>query len=157
MEATVQNFRQTCGYQGLLVLDTTTWSHDYSDQYMGALEQYDAGLTTSGKHNLAFARHDYTNDYNNNWSYSTWVGDTGGSETAHVIMETEFGNQNGSSENAGWSSAICSSYATQMFARSNIAGGTAFVWNWVDANCIANLPASLVSPWGNDVATWLAG
>lgn len=157
MEATVHLFRSN-GYQGVLVLDTTTWSHDYSDTYMGNLEAYDATQTASKQHNLMYARHDYLNDYSGNvWSYATWQAGTGNSETAHVIFETEFGNYNGTKfgSSASFSLGETNGYVTNMFTRSNIAGGCAFVWNWVDLNSIANLPSTLVNPWGNDVANWL--
>lgn len=156
MQGTVQYFRQTCNYTGLLVIDPNDYAHEYSDGLFGALEVYDASVR-GGTHNLAFARHDYTDDYGGNWSYGAWVNNTGGNETSHVMMETEFGNQNGSNQNNGFSQAETSGFATQMYNRSNIAGGTAFLWNWVDANSMCNLPANLINPWGNDVATWLAG
>ena len=104
MKATVAQFRQTEGYQGMLVIDTTTWSHDYSDSYMGQLEAYDATLTSAGQSTLGFARHDYTNDYGNNFTGAAWIGNTGGTETAHVMYETEFGNlcNGGSWQSDAW-------------------------------------------------------
>jgi hypothetical protein len=158
MKATVHLFR-TNGYQGCLVLDTTTWSHDYDDTNMSSIEAYDATLTASGRHNLMFARHDYLNDYANHiWSDPTWVGATGGNATAHVIFETEFGYFNGQfGSSSGFASGETSGYKVDMFLRSNIAGGCAFVYNWVDTNSIASLSGTLTNPWGIDVANWLAG
>lgn len=158
MQATINLFR-TNGYQGVLVLDTTTWSHDYDNTNMNTIETYDATKTISGQHNLMFARHDYLNDYSGNvWSNATWQAGTGGTATAHVIFETEFGNYNGPTfgSSTSFSSGETTGYIANMFTRTNIAGGCAFVWNWVDLNSIATLPATLTNPWGTDVANWLA-
>jgi Cellulase (glycosyl hydrolase family 5) len=159
MEATVSEFRSTAGYQGLLVLDTTTWSHDYSDTYMGQIEAYDAGLTASGRANLAFARHDYCNDYGNEWNSGTWISDTGGSETAHVMYETEYGNYNGpGNQSDAWSAGITGYFKTDLLDRSNVAGADAFLFgNWFDANAMSNDPVG-ASPttWGSDVESWLS-
>jgi hypothetical protein len=156
MQGTVATFR-SAGYQGLLVIDSTQWSHLYDDSSFTALEIYDAARTSSKNHNLAFARHDYTDDYGGNWSQSTWVNDTGGTATAHVMMETEFGNQNGTNISASFSAAETAGQKTQMFARNNIAGGTAFLANWVDQNSIADSSGNNVTTWGNDVKNWLSG
>jgi hypothetical protein len=159
MEATVQTFRAS-GYQGMLVLDTTTWSHDYSDQYMGMLESYDATKTTSGKHNLAFARHDYCNDYGNVWNSGTWIADTGGSETQHVMFETEFGNYNGAgNQSDSWSAAITAYFKTDLYDRSNVAGGEAFLFGpWFDANAMSTDPTgNTPTTWGKAVKNWLSG
>ncbi len=159
MEATVSHFRTTLGYQGLLVLDTTTWSHDYDDVPMGAVESLDATLTSSGKANLAFARHDYTNDYNNVWSGPAWIGYTGGTETAHVMYETEFGNYNGPGvQSDTWSAAVTSYFKTDLFDRSNVAGADAFLFgNWFDANALStDAPGNTPTTWGNDVKNWLS-
>jgi len=159
MKATVAQFRQTAGYQGLLVIDTTTWSHDYSDTYMGQLEAYDATLTASGKPNLAFARHDYTNDYGNNFTGAAWIANTGGGETAHVMYETEFGNYNGPGiQSDGWSAAITSYFKTDLFDRSNVAGADAFLFgDWSDANAMSSDPSGgAPTTWGGDVKNWLS-
>lgn len=154
MQATVHLFRSD-GYQGVIVLDTPEWSHDYDDGNMSTIEAYDATQTSSGHHNLMFARHDYWDDYGGNWSYGAWEGATGGTATAHVIFDTEFGNYNNGAQNTGFSGAETAGFVTNMFSRTNIAGGVAFVWNWVDPNSITNLPASFTNPWGNDVQNWL--
>lgn len=156
MTATIDTFRND-GYQGLLVLDSTQWSHTYDDGSFSALEAHDASRRTAGKHNLAFARHDYTDDYGGNWSYDAWVNGTGGGATNHVLMETEFGNQNGSNENASFSAAETSGFRAQMFDRPNIAGGTAFLFNWVDDNRMCDPTGNNLSGWGNDVVNWLSG
>ena len=159
MTATVLQFRQTAGYQGLLVIDTTTWSHDYSDSYMGQLEAYDATLTASHQSNIAFARHDYTNDYGNNFTGAAWIANTGGSETTHVMYETEFGNYNGPGlQSDAWSAAITSYFKTDLYDRSNLAGADAFLFgNWSDANAISSDPSgNTPTTWGNDVKNWLS-
>jgi uncharacterized repeat protein (TIGR01451 family) len=160
MKATLAQFRQTEGYQGMLIIDTTTWSHDYSDQYMGELEAYDATLASSGQANLAFARHDYTNDYGNNFTGGAWIGNTGGTETAHVMYETEFGNYNGGSwQSNAWSGEITSYFKTDLYDRSNIAGADGFLFgNWSDANAMSSDPSgnAPTNPWGTDVENWLS-
>ena len=158
MKATVAEFRTTAGYQGMLIIDTTTWSHDYSDTTMGELETYDATLTKSGKHNLAFARHDYCNDYTNDvFSGTTWIGATGGSETAHVMIETEFGNYDNPYESASWSAAATAYFKTDLFDRSNVGGAEAFLFgNWFDDNAMSSdAVGAMPTTWGNDVKNWL--
>lgn len=159
MRATVARWRLTNGYQGVLVIDTTTWSHDYSDSYMSQLEFYDATLTKSGRHNLVFSRHDYCNDYRNfSFNGGTWVAATGGEATAHVLLETEFGNYNGAGNtSSGWSKSIASYFHTSGFARANIAGMTAFLFgNWYDANGMSHDAAGASrTAWGDDVRAFL--
>jgi hypothetical protein len=159
MKATVAQFRQTAGYQGLLILDTTTWSHDYSDDYMGQVEAYDATLTSSHQPNIAFARHDYTNDYGNNFTGAAWIANTGGSSTAHVIYETEFGNYNGPGiQSDAWAAAVTGYFKTNLFDRSNVAGADAFLFgNWYDANAMSSDPSgNATTTWGGDVKNWLS-
>jgi hypothetical protein len=159
MKAAVAQFRQTAGYQGLLVIDTTTWSHDYSDAYMGQIEAYDATLTESHQSNIAFARHDYTNDYGNNFTGAAWTSNTGGSETAHVMYETEFGNYNGPGiQSDAWSAAITGYFKTDLYDRSNVAGADAFLFgNWSDANAMSSDSAgNAPTTWGSDVENWLS-
>lgn len=158
MQATLTQFRQTLGYQGLLVLDTTTWSHDYSDSPMTQIEAFDATLTASGKSNLAFARHDYCNDYGNVWSGSKWIAATGGSATAHVVFETEFGNYNGTGNQSDtWSAAATAYFTTDLFDRTNVAGAEAFLFgNWFDANAMSSDAEGMApTTWGTDVIGWL--
>jgi hypothetical protein len=159
MQATLTQLRTTLGYQGLLVLDTTTWSHDYSDGPMTQIEAFDATLTASGKANLAFARHDYCNDYGNVWSGSKWIANTGGTATAHVMFETEFGNYNGAGNQSDtWSAAVTAYFKTDLFDRSNVAGAEAFLFgNWFDANAMSSdSPGAQPTTWGTDVIGWLS-
>jgi hypothetical protein len=159
MQATLTQFRTTLRYQGLLVLDTTTWSHDYSDTAMSQMEAFDASLTAAGKANIAFARHDYCNDYGNVWSGTKWIANTGGSATAHVIFETEFGNYNGPGKQSDtWSAAATAYFKTDLFDRPNVAGAEAFVFgNWFDANAMSSDPqGAQPTTWGTDVQGWLS-
>jgi endoglucanase len=159
MEATVTQFRTALGYQGLLVLDTTTWSHDYSDAPMSQMETFDATLTQSGKANIAYARHDYCNDYGNVWSGAKWIANTGGTATAHVMFETEFGNYNGTGNQSDtWAAAATAYFKTDLFDRPNVAGAEAFLFgNWFDANAMSNDPAGAQpTTWGTDVTNWLS-
>lgn len=159
MQATLMHFRKTIGYQGLLVLDTTTWSHDYSNSPMTQMESFDATLTGSGAANLAFARHDYTNDYANVWSSSKWITNTGGATTAHVMFETEFGNYNGAGNQSDtWSAAVTAYFKTDLFDRPNVAGAEAFLFgDWFDANAMSADPqGSQPTTWGADVTNWLS-
>ena len=156
MEATVELFRSN-GYEGVLVLDTTNWSHAYSDQYMGMLEVYDAGLAASHQHNLVFSRHDYTNDYDNDWTYVSWVANTGGTASAHVLLETEFGYDNGGVVSDAFCLDETVGFKSQMYRRSNIAGGVAFVFNWMDANSMCDADGTGLTDWGRYVLNWLSG
>ncbi len=93
--ATVAHFRNTIGYKGLLVVDTNQWSHLYDDTLMTGIETYDATLTGTGRANVAFARHDYGNEYSGHtWNAATWAAENGGSARKHVIVQTEYGVYN---------------------------------------------------------------
>jgi hypothetical protein len=156
MRATVAHWR-SIGYTGVLVIDTPVWSHAYDDAAMSALETYDAGRPgMGGKHQLAFAKHDYANegwpDGNNTFSATKWRGDTGGADRDHLIWETEFGNYNGSPSTVhpSWSRQAAAFFTDELNgARPNYVGYTAFVWGpWWDANALTDTSNSTPTVWG---------
>jgi hypothetical protein len=146
MQASVKHFRDTIGYRGLLVIDPIWWANSgtggqgYDDARYSALEAYDAARAGMSSHQLAFAKHDYANGYANKaWNGGSWSAAQGGSQTKHLIFETEFGNYNGSpsSVNGAWSAAAASFFGQRFAAQQNYVGAAAFVFGpWYDANAM---------------------
>jgi hypothetical protein len=161
MQASVKYFRETLGYRGLLVIDPIWWANSgtggqgYDDARYSALEAYDAARAGMGTHQLAFAKHDYANEYAGKaWSAAAWAAAQGGSQTKHLIFETEFGNYNGDSStvNNAWSAAAASFFSGRFAAQPNYVGAAAFLFGpWFDANAMTG--ADNVSPtaWGTAV------
>ena len=102
MQASIKYFRETIRYKGLLVIDPIWWANSgtggqgYDDARYSALEAYDAARAGMGTQQLAFAKHDYANEYAGKaWNAGAWSAAAGGAQTKHLIFETEFGNYNG--------------------------------------------------------------
>lgn len=159
MEATEQQFRSD-GYNGLLILDTNNYAHQYNDADMTALENNDAKLAgMHGKNQICFAKHDYAPDYSNPnvWTATTWTtNDYGGSPwnfTNHCIIETEFGNYNGSPStiHPSWSQSAASGMASEL-NNGNLQGAEAFLFGpWYDANAMTINDNSTPTQWGGYV------
>ena len=84
MQASIKYFRETIGYRGLLVIDPIWWANSgtggqgYDDARYSALEAYDAARPRMGSHQLAFAKHDYANEYAGKaWSAGAWTAGAG--------------------------------------------------------------------------------
>lgn len=157
MKDTVSKFR-SWGYTGPLFIDTPYWSSAYDDGYMTQLEQYDATLLSTGKHQIVFARHEYANGAgsfdSNNWANNSY----GGTDTKHVICETEFGNYNGSqgSVNLNWSQQAANYLGTTAFNKVNYCGGIAFLHGpWYDGNATTQGDNVTPTQWGNYVKAGL--
>jgi len=158
MKATIATFR-TAGYTGILLLDTTEWSHTYNDADFTALEQHDSTQTgMNGKHQIIFAKHDYGQEYSGNWSESAWKANNGGWDmTKHAVWETEFGNYVSSGPTPAWSKSAAIGLA-QKVSDGTIVGATAFVYNWVDANTMVGSDLITPNEWGGYVKNnFLAG
>lgn len=151
MRATIAHFRSTAGYKGLLIVDPNTWAHAYDDTRFSGIESYDSTLTGTGKANVAFARHDYPNDYSGNtFNGSTWLAATGGSDESHIIIESEYGVYNGPGTNVpAWGNPSSTYFAGQMQTRPNFAGAAPFLFGpWLDANAITTSDNSTTTTWG---------
>jgi hypothetical protein len=162
MQSSVQYFRETIGYRGLLVIDPIWWANSggggqgYSDARYSALEAYDAARPgMAAGHQLAFAKHDYANNYPGKvWNPNAWVAAQGGAQKKHLIFETEFGNYNGdpSTVSAAWSSAAASFFAGRFAAQPNYVGAAAFVFGpWWDANALTGSDNVTPTAWGGTV------
>jgi hypothetical protein len=161
MQASIKHFRETLGYRGLLVVDPIWWANSggggqgYDDGRYSALEAYDAARTGMGAHQLAFAKHDYANNYPGKaWNAGAWVAAQGGSQTKHLIFETEFGNYNGdpSTVSASWAAAAASFFAGRFAAQPNYVGAAAFLFGpWYDANAMTGADNATPTAWGTAV------
>lgn len=161
MKATLTTFRGL-GYTGILLIDTTGWSHAYNDASMTALEQWDAGLI--GTHQLIFCKHDYANEgYANpdsGFDFAHWAVNGGSwNFNAHLVCESEFGNYNGSPSTVhnAWSSGA----ATWMASKVNdgtLVGAQAFLFGpWFDANAMTTSDNVTTTTWGGYVKTNFVG
>ena len=160
MRATVAHWR-SLGYRGVLVIDTPVWSHAYDDASMTALERYDAGQPgMGGSPQLVFAKHDYANegwpDGGATFDPAKWRADTGGAQRNHVILESEFGNDNGGAATVhpSWSRQAATFFADELAdaSRPSYAGATAFVWGpWWDANALTDSTDTAPTTWGTSV------
>jgi Cellulase (glycosyl hydrolase family 5) len=158
MQSSISYFRETLGYRGLLVIDPIWWANSggggqgYDDGRYSALEAYDAARPGMGAHQLAFAKHDYANNYPGKaWNAGAWVAAQGGSQTKHLIFETEFGNYNGdtSTVSASWAAAAASFFAGRFAAQPNYVGAAAFLFGpWFDANGLTGADNATPTAWG---------
>jgi Cellulase (glycosyl hydrolase family 5) len=166
MRGSISYFREQLGYRGLLVIDPIWWANSgtggqgYDDARYSALEGYDAARPGMGSHQLAFAKHDYANGYRDKvWDGAAWAGAQGGSQTKHLIFETEFGNYNGdpSTVSDSWSSAAASFFAGRFAAQPNYVGAAAFLFGaWWDANALTTANNASTTTWGSSARRFLA-
>lgn len=166
MQASIRHFRETMGYKGLLVIDPIWWANSgtggqgYDDARYSALEAFDAARPGMTSHQLVFAKHDYANSYANKaWNAGAWAGAQGGSQTKHLIFETEFGNYNGSPSTVdnAWAAAAASFFAKRFDAQQNYVGSAAFLFGpWYDANAMTAANGSPTT-WGTAVRNNLLG
>jgi hypothetical protein len=158
MQASIKYFRETIRYKGLLVIDPIWWANSgtggqgYDDARYSALEAYDAARPGMGTQQLAFAKHDYANEYAGKaWNAGAWSAAAGGAQTKHLIFETEFGNYNGdpSSVNSAWSAAAATFFSNRFAAQPNYVGAAAFLFGpWFDANAMTGADLATPTGWG---------
>jgi hypothetical protein len=161
MQASIKYFRETIGYRGLLVIDPIWWANSgtggqgYDDARYSGLEAFDAARAGMASHQLAFAKHDYANEYAGKaWNAGAWTSAQGGSQTKHLIFETEFGNYNGdpSSVSAPWAAAAASFFGDRFAAQPNYVGAAAFLFGpWFDANAMTGADNVTPTAWGTAV------
>jgi Cellulase (glycosyl hydrolase family 5) len=166
MRSSIRHFRETIGYNGLLVIDPVWWANSgpggqgYDDARYSGLEAYDAASPGMGAHQLAFAKHDYASNYPGKaWSAAGWIAGQGGAQTKHLIFETEFGHYNGdaSTVSDAWSTAAASFFANRFAAQPNYVGAAAFLFGpWFDANALTTTNNVSTTAWGNAARTLLA-
>ncbi len=151
MRATVTTFRTQIRYRGVLMLNSTNWSHNYLDSMYTELEALDAS-TLGSHHQLVFNRHDYADDYPNlTWNATTWYNAVGGNQSKHVICESEFGNWNGSDTTMSitWSQAAASFFGTRAQTQPTFAGAIAFLYGpWYDGNATTGSDFVTPTAWG---------
>ena len=164
MRGSIAYFREQLGYSGLLVIDPIWWANSgtggegYDDARYSGLEAYDAARI--GSHQLAFAKHDYANEYPGKaWDGAAWVRAQGGAQTKHLIFETEFGNYNGdpSTVSDSWSAAAASFFAQRFDGQPNYVGAAAFLFGaWWDANALTAANNASTTTWGSSARRFLA-
>jgi Cellulase (glycosyl hydrolase family 5) len=168
MRASISHFRESMGYRGLLVIDPIWWANSgdggegYDHARYAALEAHDAARAgMAGKHQLAFAKHDYASSYTNkSWNGASWHVAQGGAQVEHLIFETEFGNYNGSAETVSkaWADSAAHFFGDRFASDPNFAGAAAFVFGpWWDANAMTAPDNQTPTAWGSAVKSGLFG
>ncbi len=125
-EATLQYFRSTLGYKGVVAIDTNSWATTDNTSSFKTIQSYDASLM-GGKANVMFSNHLYPGyDYQTNMSLSK----------TYPMMFGELGN----TISGGYSSSG-ENYVNQVFSAeisSGIPNGNngifPWIWWWTDGN-----------------------
>jgi hypothetical protein len=161
MISTDDQFRSD-GYKGVLIIDTDGWSHAYNDADMTSIENNDSGLSgLNGKNQIIFAKHDYANEgYSNpdsGFDSTHWANNDDGTTpwnfSKHLVLETEFGNYNGSSatEHLAWAQGAAS-WFNQEVSNGTLVGAEAFLFGpWYDANAMTGSDNTTPTQWGGYV------
>jgi hypothetical protein len=162
MEATDHLFRSD-DYDGILLIDTNDWSHEYNPSLMTSLQNYDssqAGMSIGSQ--IIFAKHDYADEYSDpsTFSESDWEANDDGTSvwntSLYPVWETEFGNYNcinatcSGAENLSWANEAATAMASYV-NNGTLVGATAFVFNWVDANTMTTDDYTTPTQWGGYV------
>jgi len=161
MKDTINHFRTTLGYTGILVIDPRVWSHCYDNSDFTDLEQYDAAQPgMNGTHQLIFSKHDYANEYSDpdaGFDDTEWATNAGGCETwdmnAHAVWESEFGNYNidPSSVHLPWSQGAAA-WMSDKVEDGTLSGATAFLFGpWLDENAMTAADNVTKTTWGTYV------
>ena len=146
-EATVNFFRTTCGFGGLVVLDTTDWATTNVASSMDSLLGYDASLL-GGKANICFSNHWYYNQGTTN--YLRMLGTTC-KTYPYLVGEAGPAYPGKTTTDEGW-------YTTLMdyiVSTGNPNGNNGFfpwIWWWTDNNEMTNDGLNLNAV-GNDVVS----
>jgi len=77
---TLRWLRQTAGFHGVVMLDTTGWSWNFSSTSAQSLMDFDRTLHSDGKSNIVFSIHRYPNDN------TSWTGDERSSYINNVLQ-----------------------------------------------------------------------
>lgn len=125
-KATLQYFRSTLGYKGVVAIDTNSWATTDNTSSFQTIQSYDAGLM-GGKANVMFSNHLYPGyDYQTNMSLSK----------TYPMMFGELGN----TISGGYSSSG-ENYVNQVFSAeisTGIPNGNnglfPWIWWWTDGN-----------------------
>lgn len=155
MQGYSSHFRDTLGYTGVIVMDPPNWANSggstspagnpagYSDVTYSAVEAFDAARTgMGGKHQLVFAKHDYSNNSgypSNVFSATNWANGMGGADIKHLIWANEFGNFNAGGPdpdtNAQWVIDYSIAARDRWATKTNYVGAAPFLFGpWSDAN-----------------------
>ncbi len=156
MSAVVTEWRSDLRYHGVLILDTTGYSWDFSAPAATALMTLDTRLL-GGHPNLAFANHRYPND-NTCFCGSErqeWASSVEEFASRFPIVGTEYGIYDATGPaQLGWMRQFLS-YVSRYAIPAGFNGAVAFVWDWVDPNSLTVDDGSKLSTYGRVVAAEL--
>ncbi|HEY2003866.1 MAG TPA: cellulase family glycosylhydrolase [Candidatus Saccharimonadia bacterium] len=143
-EATLQYFRSTLGFKGVVVLDTTAWATTDNTSSFQTLMSYDATLL-GGKSNVIFSNHWYPN-----YGYQTSMT----LARQYPLVIGELGNTlNGSYSSSGASYVNTVFQAVISTAIPNGHNGVfPWIWWWSDGNQMTNDGLNLNS-FGQSIVT----
>jgi len=155
-ERTVQYWRATIGYRGVIIADTQFWSWSFDPNYVGALIRYDGALV--GRPNLLIANHRYPNG---NGCFcgselASWDSLVGQYAHTFPLVGTEYGIADpiGPPE-LSWGQNFVT-YLKDNAIPSGFNGALMFVWNWIDANTMTDPTTGKLTVWGTAVVDALA-
>jgi fibronectin type 3 domain-containing protein len=143
--ATVQQWRQTVGYHGVLFVDTINYSWGFLPSEATTMMNKDASYL--GTSNIMFANHRYANNSTcfcgtelTDWETDNgdW-GNVGSNVGTYPIVGTEYGFYDGSSfqNNPQWFTDLLTYlHGTKLAQGFN--GMWDFVWSWSDGNNMTN-------------------
>jgi len=129
-EATLQYFRSTLGFKGVVVLDTTAWATTDNTSSFQTLTSYDASLL-GGKANVIFSNHLYPN-----YNYQTPIN----LAKQYPMVFGEVGNTlsgSYSSSGASYVNTVFQSLISTGIPNGHN-GAFPWVWWWTDGNQMTN-------------------
>lgn len=148
MNGTLDYYRKTLGYKGVLLIDTVDWSWSFGKilPNIKNVQAKDAALM-GGQPNIIFANHRYAN---NNRTFTATEQSQFESEVTNYaqtypIVGTEYGFFNGGGTyNPEWNKGFFAYITDTAVPKKGLNGGMIFNWSWVDYNSLtANDPLKL--------------
>lgn len=156
IQTTLTHWRSAIGYNGVLFLDMINHSSVFDASYVNTVAAHDSSLL-GGNPQAGFVKHNYAMGASS-FDESNWRSTTG--NESHVILESEFGNWTGGSDNnQNWANEACAFFAQEYTTRGSYAGACSFVMGpWSDANAMTAVDnVTPTVPWGSQVKDMFLG
>jgi hypothetical protein len=148
MNATLTEWRNVLGYHGVLILDTTGYSWNFSPGPASTVQVTDRSLQ-HGPSEVIFANHRYPNGepclcgaavQEFDQSVGNWT-------STYPILGTEYGvYSSGYPSDTQWMSQLLG--LVPNMEQHGFNGAILFVWNWVDPNSLSHDPAGHLTSYG---------
>jgi hypothetical protein len=147
IKATLVYYRNTLHYTGVLFVDTTGWSWDFSSIVANVKNVQAEDAQLLGRSNVIFANHRYANS-NQTFSASeenAFNNSVGDFTQTYPIVGTEYGFYNGGNSYwPQWDAGFFNYLTSTMIPQKGMNGAVIFNYLWVDSNTLnVNDPAKL--------------